>query len=359
MEKMNIEPGLFEIAIDDYHRDPCPEPSLNASLIPWLLQCPAKAKARHPKLSTGFSSEESRRMDLGSVAHKLLLGRGRDIKVIDADNYRTKAAQEARDAARAAGVIPVLASDLATAEAMHTAAVKQLEDFDLDHGIFEGGKAELAMFWKDAAGCWGRSLIDYLYDNIPTWHVWDYKTTERCVRPEDAAMGAFIVDQGYDMQLAVQERGLLTLFPSLSGRLKFRLLFQETEEPYLISVVEPDESTMAIARRKVDYAMHLWAECLRAESFPGYTPEVVKTEHAGYLADRWIKREIDETYAAASDALPDPSEPVKRGPGRPLGSKNVPKKRLMFEMRQRRAEERQREREKLDLPPGQNPLEGG
>jgi hypothetical protein len=295
-------------------------------------------------------------MDLGSVAHKLLLGRGRDVKVIDADNYRTKAAQEARDTARAAGVIPVLASDLSTAEAMHTAAVKQLEDFDLDHGIFEGGKSELAMFWKDAAGCWGRSLIDYLYDNIPTWHVWDYKTTERCVRPEDAAMGAFIVDQGYDTQLAVQERGLLTLFPSLAGRLKFRLLFQETEEPYLISLVEPDEATMAIARRKVNYAFNSWAWCLQDEYFPGYTTGVVKTEHAGYLADRWIKREVEEE--ADTEPLPGP-EPARRGPGRPLGSKNVPKKRLMFEMRQRRAEARQREREKLDLPPGQNPLEGG
>jgi hypothetical protein len=355
MGKMSMEPGLFEMSINDYLADACgTPPSLNNSLISYLLDCPAKAYARHPRFSPGFQPEESRKMDKAIVAHKLLLGRGRDVKVIDADNYRTKAAQEARDAARAAGVIPVLASDLSTAEAMHTACIKQLADFDLGD-VFEGGKAELALLWKDIAGCWGRSLIDYLRDNVPSWELWDYKTTDRSVRPEGAAMGAFIVDQGYDTQLAMQERGLCTLFPNLAGRLKFRLLFQETEEPYLISVVEPDEATMAIARRKVDYAMHLWAECLNAESFPGYTPEVVKTEHAGYLADRWIKREIEESDA---EPLSDP-EPVKRGPGRPLGSKNVPKKRLMFEMRQRRAEERQREREKLDLPPGQNPLEGG
>src|SRR5215469_2806071 len=246
-----FEPGLYETAINDYHRDlPCPEPSLNASLIPFLLQCPAKARVRHPKLNPTWRGEETRRMDLGSVAHKLLLGKGRDVKIIEADNYRTKAAQEERDAARAAGLIPVLVADLATAEAMHTACVKQLEDFGVDN-TFEGGKSELAMFWQDEAGCWGRSLIDRLRDDLPTWHVWDYKTTERCVRPEDAGMGAHIVDMGYDTQLAVQERGLLTLFPSLAGRLRFRLLWQETEEPYLISVIEPDSATMSIARRKV------------------------------------------------------------------------------------------------------------
>ena len=351
---MPIEPGLYELGIDDYHRDPCPEPSLNNSLIPWLLQCPAKARIRHPKLNPSWQGgDENRKMDLGSVAHKLLLGRGRDVHVVDADNYRTNAAKEQRDTARAKGFIPVLSADLATAEAMHTACVKQLTElFWID--AFVDGKSEVALLWKDVAGCWGRNLIDHLDDRL-SWDIWDYKTTERSVRPEDAAMGAFIVDQGYDTAFAMQERGLVTLFPSVAGRLKFRLLFQETEEPYLISIVEPDAATMAIARRKVDYALHLWAECLRTDSFPGYTPRVVTTEHSGFLADRWIKREIEESESEP----PSEPEPVRRGPGRPQGSKNVPKKRLMWEMRQRRAEERQRERERLDLPPGQNPLEGG
>ena|SRR5215469_3709523 len=339
---MNIEPGLFELAIEDYHRDPCPEPSLNNSLISYLLDCPAKAKIRHPKLSVTWEArDESRKMDLGSVAHKLLLGRGADVKIIDADSYRTKAAQEARDAARVAGLIPVLTPDLSTAEAMHTAAIRQLTDWGMAE-TFEGeGKSELALLWKDPAGCWGRSLIDRLLDHLPVWEVWDYKTTERSVRPEGPGMGAFIVDQGYDTQLAMQERGLCTLFPSLAGRLKFRLLWQETEEPYLISIVEPDEATMAIARRKVDYALQLWADCLREENFPGYTPAIIKTEHATYLADRWIRREIEESEAMG---IEEP-EPPKRGPGRPLGSKNVPKKQLLFRMRQAEIEKREKERE--------------
>jgi hypothetical protein len=353
-----FEPGLFEININDYLNDvPPPEPSLNNSLIPYLLECPAKARARHPRLSPGFRGSETRKMALGSVSHLLLLGRGRNIQVIEADSYRTNAAKDARDTALDFGKIPILSADMATAEAMHIACVKQLEDFGLDP--FSGGKSELAMFWKDAAGCWGRSLIDHLCDDLPTWEDWDYKTTERSVRPEDPALGAFIVDNGYDTAFAVHERGLFTLFPSLAGRLKFRLLFQETQEPYLISVVEPDEATMAIARRKVDYAFNLWAECLRTETFPGYTPRVVTTEHAEFAANRWLKREVEESHALEAQLEP---EPERRKPGRPQGSKNVPKKRLLYQMRlaeiQKREEAREA-KEKAVVKEGQNPLEGG
>jgi len=345
------EPGLFEMDINDYHNDPAPpgEASLNASLVPWLLQCPAKARVRHPKLNPGYQALATRKMDQGTIDHLVMLGKGRNLKIIEADNYRTKAAQEARDAARAAGLIPCLPSDLALAEAMHTAAMKQLEDFGVDNS-FEGGLTEIAMLWKDDAGCWGRSLIDRLRNDLPTWEVWDYKTTERCVRPEDAGLGAHIVDMGYDTQIAVQERGLLTLFPTLAGRLRFRLLFQETEEPYLISVVEPDAATMAIARRKVDYAFKLWAECLRTETFPGYTPRVVTSQDADFLASRWINREIADSEREEVEPPPNP----RRGPGRPQGSKARPKKRLLWEMRQKAIEEREREREQK-----QNPLEGG
>jgi hypothetical protein len=239
---------------------------------------------------------------------------------------------------------------------MHTACVKQLEDFGVDN-TFEGGQSELALLWEDVSGCWGRSLIDRLRDDLLStaarpwdWEIWDYKTTERNVRPEEAAMGALIVDQGYDMQCAIQERGLFTLFPTLAGRLKFRLLFQEIEEPYLISVIEPDAATMTIARKKVDYAFNLWADCLKNESFPGYTPEVVVTEHADYLAKRWLQREIEESDIAEEAEAAAP----KRGPGRPYGSKNVPKKRLLWNMRQAEIEKREKEREQK-----QNPLEGG
>jgi len=64
-------PGLYEIDAEAYHLDPCPQPSLNNSLIRHLLDCPYLAWWNHPKLNPKWEpSPPSRAMDLGSVAHK-------------------------------------------------------------------------------------------------------------------------------------------------------------------------------------------------------------------------------------------------------------------------------------------------
>ncbi|MBZ4252077.1 hypothetical protein LAJ57_14345, partial [Streptococcus pneumoniae] len=42
------------------------------------------------------------------IVHAMILGAGKKIVVLDHDNYRKKVAQEARDAARAEGAIPIL-----------------------------------------------------------------------------------------------------------------------------------------------------------------------------------------------------------------------------------------------------------
>lgn len=341
-----IEPGLFEIGIEDYRRDPCPEPSLNNSLISALLQAPAKARAQHPRLNATWKPDESKRLDLGSVAHKLLLGRGREIEVLQFDSYRTNAAKEARDAARLSGHIPVLVDDYATACAMEAAARAQLIEFGLADAFGESGKSEVALFWRDATGAWGRNLIDRLRDDLPTWEIWDYKTTDRSARPEDPGLGIHVVSMGYDTQCAMQERGLTTLFPNLGGRLKFRLLFQETEPPYLISVVEPDAATMTMARKKVDYAFTAWANCLRTEKWAGYTPKIVPLRHAEYLANKWLQREIEE-IGIDPGLLPEPPPP-KRGRGRPKFSRNKSKKQKLAELMAKNVSKRAGNKEILE-----------
>ena len=337
------EPGLYEIDHTDYHADPCPEPSLNNSLIgPLLNSCPATVKHSHPRLNPLYVPKESSRMDLGTVAHKLLLGRGRDYVALDFDDWRTKAAKEARDAARMAGKVPILVDDLATALNMVSAARSQLARFDgPDPFDLSTGKFEVGMFWRDESGVWGRNLIDRLRDDLPIWELWDYKTMGRSANPEAMALSTHVVDMGYDTQCAMQERGLLTLFPQLGGRIKFRWVFQEVDEPYLISVVEPDEATMTIARKKVDYAFKLFADCLANKSWPGYPAKVVPLRHAEFLANRWLEREVSDQVAAGGanmvDLLMGRSKPVKPH-GRPKGSKN---------------------RKRVLIPPGQNILGSG
>jgi hypothetical protein len=319
-----ITPGFYEIGIEDYHLDPCPSPSLNNSLISVFLQAPAKARNQHPKLNPLWRGTNSNRFDLGSAAHKLLLGRGREISVLEFDDYRKNDAKDARDAARAAGLIPILGKDFDIASAMETAARRQIKEFELAGAFGSEGRSEMALLWLDSSGAWGRNLIDWSTDDLT--EIWDYKTTDRSARPEDPGLGVHVVSMGYDTQSAMQERGLTTLFPQLGGRIKFRLLFQETEPPYLISAVEPDAATMTMAHKKVDYAFNKFAECLKSGVWPGYTPKIVPLVHAGYLANRWLEREIAEFEGDGNELAPPVALP-KRKPGRPKFSRN--KKRIL------------------------------
>src|SRR5262249_53576618 len=146
---------------DAYHGDPCPAPSLNNSLIKHLLDCPRLAWWNHPRLNPAYSPEPAgRALDLGSVAHKLLFGAGRDIQLIEAADYRTTAARELRDAARAAGRIPVLTEQIKTAADMAGAAKDQLACFRGMESIaglrvknvLDNGRKEIGLFWRDESG---------------------------------------------------------------------------------------------------------------------------------------------------------------------------------------------------------------
>ena len=61
---------------------------------------------------------ESIAFDVGHAVHAKVLGLGMGIVEVHADSWRTKASQDARDAARAAGMTPLLSRDLVPIEAM-------------------------------------------------------------------------------------------------------------------------------------------------------------------------------------------------------------------------------------------------
>jgi hypothetical protein len=69
--------GVYDIPLAEYLRDPAPEPSLSAG-IGWTLltRTPRHAWADHPRLGAMSESKQSKEMDLGTVAHRLLLGKG-------------------------------------------------------------------------------------------------------------------------------------------------------------------------------------------------------------------------------------------------------------------------------------------
>ena len=102
--------GIHNIPEEEYHADPCPEPSLSRSTVKALLTLsPAHVFHGNRRLNPDYvePANESK-FDIGNACHALLL-EGEDIaEVVEADSWRTKAAKEKRDEIYAAGRTPLL-----------------------------------------------------------------------------------------------------------------------------------------------------------------------------------------------------------------------------------------------------------
>ena len=102
------EPGVYDIPEDAYHRDPVPDGSLSASAAKKLLTDGGPARYRYQLEHPEPSSEA---MELGTAAHKLVLGVGQELHEVKADRTgrprmppgRTRR----RKLARKAGKIPL------------------------------------------------------------------------------------------------------------------------------------------------------------------------------------------------------------------------------------------------------------
>src|SRR6516162_8083107 len=119
--------GIYTMTAAEYHGDPVETPSLSASIATILIQQSAlHAKFAHPRLTENPVREEARHMDTGSICHALMLEGENLAVVIDAENYRTKAAQEARDEARLAGKWPILVHEMTEVKIMMETCLLQL-----------------------------------------------------------------------------------------------------------------------------------------------------------------------------------------------------------------------------------------
>ena len=149
-------PGIYRMPAAVYHADPAPEPSLSRSCAVTLLdRTPLHAWRSHPRLGAVGEDPKQRKLDVGSVAHELLIGQGRGIHVITTKNpkgepveaYQSNAAKQERDEALAAGLTPVLQCDLARAEAMVDAVRVRLARIPGAEGAFQDGIGEAVAVW--------------------------------------------------------------------------------------------------------------------------------------------------------------------------------------------------------------------
>ena len=253
-------PGVYELDEDAYHADPAPGGSLSSSGAKKLLppSCPAlfayeRDHGRPPK----------REFDLGHAAHRLVLGVGPELHVVDADNYLTKAARAERDEAYARGDVPLLAAEFDTVQAM---AAKLREHPRAAEAFAQGGVAESSLFWRDAdTGVMCRARLDWLSDKIV-----DYKT---CTDVSPGAIANAIARFGYHVQNAFYQAGAAEL-DLVDPDEPFLFVFQDKNPPHLVQVVELDDVALKIGYDRMRLALEIYRDCEEAGVWPGYSNDI-------------------------------------------------------------------------------------
>ena len=281
------KPGVYaDISESVYHADPCGVPSLSSGIAKKLInESPWHAWTAHPRLNPEFEAKSSATFDKGAASHALLLGNVDRLVLIDADDYRTKAAQAARDEAREAEKIPILPAQLAEARAMAQAARRQLNDHRTASEAFERGTAEKTLVWQDVGGVWCRARLDWHPDDGDVFD--DYKTTATSVNP--STVGRWMTDQGQHIQEAFYCRGIRAL--KLANNPTFRFIAQENCPPYALSVLDFSPEVRAKADAQVEYAIRLWGECLRRDRWPGYIPTTCTVDVPPWAFAEWDARQ--------------------------------------------------------------------
>lgn len=260
------EPGVYDIPQDAYFADPVPTTSLSSSGARKLLPPSCPAIFRHEQL---HGQPHKRTFDIGHAAHLLVLGAGAPLLVVEAEDWRTKAAREARDEAYALGHTPILAGEYEQVQAM-AAALREHPIasalFDPDHG-----KPEQSLFWNDSIhDVWRRARLDWLPETTTGRMIAaDYKT---CVSAEPSAIEKAMGNYGYFMQAPWYIDAILAL--GLAEDVAFVFVFQEKTAPYLVTVAQLEAHDLQIGRHRNNRALEVYAECVRTDTWPGYTSDV-------------------------------------------------------------------------------------
>lgn len=267
-----------------------------------LDECP-RAGWFKSRLNPNRVREVSEIMDIGTIAHGILLeGSTAGVAIIRPEDYPSKtgsvpkgwtndAIRAARDSAREAGRLPILADDFADVEQMIAVAKDYIGA--LEHTepavwrMFQptGGTSELTMVWdEDGILCklrTDRMAYDYTI-------VCDYKTSGMSVEPSRFARTT-LAGMGYYFGAAWYRRGIMALTNSDPSYL---FLCQETAAPYLCSLVGIDPAGMALGDEKVAAGLALWRRCLATGQWDGYPNRVCYAELPLWERVQWDERVI-------------------------------------------------------------------
>lgn len=257
------------LSAEAYHAD---KTSISSSGLRALLApgCPAQFKydRDHPPAP-------KREFDLGNAVHAEVLGEGHDIVEVDFPNYLKGDARAVRDAAYAAGKVPLLPKEKQQVDDM-AAAIRQ---HPLAGPLFAPGSgiAERSLYWTDpATGVRCRVRPDWLKQLPGMTLAVDLKTTKDA-NPE--AVSRAIRDYSYHQQDAFYTDGIWAALQPEDVRFVF--VFQSKTAPYLVTVRELADQDRDIGRARNERALRIYKECESTGIWPDWTGPVTEIPQIG------------------------------------------------------------------------------
>lgn len=254
-------PGIYpDLPAEDYHRDIVPDGSLSSSGARKLLAPSCPAKFRYD-LDNGEPPKKV--FDIGTAAHKLVLGDGPELVLVDRARWDTDDVKAKIADIRAAGNVPLKRHELDQVHAMADALRNHPEAGPLLDPA--SGMAEQSLYWDEPGlGITRRARVDWLrYDGQAI----DYKTAKSA--DLDAISKAFF-EHGYHQQADWYLAGLKALGYA-DDHTPFIFIVQEKTPPYVVTVARPDALALRIGHDLNQAAMQLYANCRDANHWPGHS----------------------------------------------------------------------------------------
>ena len=302
---MNSEPRLIEdMSFADYLADPAPDPSVTAGILRELLNgTPRHVWEKTPRLNSHAAPENKAAFDLGSAAHALFVGHGAANSMSSrrtAGSYECGEGTEKAFRLRDRGTRRSLRRTMRGVEAMASAATAQFGQHAEIGPLLYGNtfQLEATIIWNEI-GVTNRCRPDfYLAGGLAsgflslTPTIVHYKTT--AVRMSAAALPRSAAGAGWDLTAAHYAAGVKAL-TGHEPRQYFAV--QENTPPYLGVVIELDPMFVACGTMCREFALGIWAKCLRENVWSGYPAGTLRLEcppwHEAMMTD-WKDAALDD-----------------------------------------------------------------
>lgn len=249
---------VLDVDVQQYHA----LPALSASIAKVLIA----SSPAHASQALQDERTPTDAMDRGAVGHRLLLGKGDDYVVLPFADWRTKAAKEAREAARAQRKVALLQHAFDEISVAVRGIALRLQQL----GIRFDGESEFAIGWEEHIGgqaqaC--RCRMDHARIGAAGAQIFELKLVESA-HPE--AVERSSESLGYAIATAAYIRALEALRPDLRGRVEFLFIFAELAPPFAVNVCRPDSTFTAIGASRWERAVRQWSQCEQRRYWPSY-----------------------------------------------------------------------------------------